>query len=67
MIKVGLIGCGNISGTYFTNQSYFNNFEITCCADINENAGKECADKYCIEYLSIEDLLANNQINTVLN
>ena len=35
-MKVGIIGCGNISETYFNCQKIFNNFEITACADINK-------------------------------
>ena len=39
IFKVGLIGCGHISETYFRGHDYFNNFQIIKCADINtENA-----------------------------
>ena len=39
IFKVGLIGCGHISETYFRGHEYFNNFQIVKCADINlENA-----------------------------
>ena len=43
MLKVGLIGCGNISETYFRSQNYFNNINITTCADINSESSKKCA------------------------
>ena len=36
VFKVGLIGCGHISETYFRGHDYFNNFQIVKCADINE-------------------------------
>ena len=35
VFKVGLIGCGHISETYFRGHDYFNNFKIVKCADIN--------------------------------
>ena len=40
--KVGLIGCGHISETYFRGHDYFNNFQIVKCADINEENAKKC-------------------------
>ena len=38
IFKVGLIGCGHISETYFRAQEYFNNIRIVKCADINMEA-----------------------------
>ena len=35
IFKVGLIGCGHISETYFRAEKYFNNIKIIKCADIN--------------------------------
>ena len=34
-MNVGIIGCGNISPTYFNAHKFFNNFKVTTCADIN--------------------------------
>jgi len=65
--KVGLIGCGHISETYFRAHEYFNNFKIIKCADIKEGASKNCASLYNIESVSVDDLLADNQIEVVLN
>ena len=42
-MKIGIIGCGNISETYFKSQNLFNNFKVISCADINIEAAKECA------------------------
>ena len=50
MMKVGVIGCGNIADIYFKNsKQYFNNFEIIACADINEKASERYAEKYTTE------------------
>ncbi len=46
MMKVGVIGCGNIADIYFKNsKQYFNNFEIVACADIKEEAYKKFLQK----------------------
>jgi len=68
MMKVGVIGCGNIADIHFKNsKQYFNNFEIIACADINEKASQSYAEKYNIHQLSVEDLLANKEIELVIN
>ena len=38
VFKVGLIGCGHISETYFKAHDYFNNIKIVKCADIIDNS-----------------------------
>jgi len=65
--KVGLIGCGHINETYFRAHEYFNNFKIVKCADIKESAAKNCAMIYNIKSVSVNDLLADNQIEVILN
>ena len=67
MLKVGLIGCGHIAETYFRSQKYFNNIEIISCADINAEAAKKCAQEYNIDANEVDDLLADNKIDIVLN
>ena len=54
IFKVGLIGCGHISETYFRAQEYFNNIRIVKCADINMEAAKKCSIHYniCLLYTS---------------
>jgi len=67
MLKVGLVGCGHIAETYFRSQKYFNNIEIISYADINAEASKKCAQEYNIEAQEVDDLLADKEINIVLN
>ena len=59
MLKVGLIGCGHISETYFRSQTYFNNINIVTCADINIEAANKCAQEYNIQAKNVDDLLAD--------
>ena len=68
MMKVGVIGCGNIADIYFKNsKKYFNNFEIIACADIKEEASKSFAEKYNVRQLSVDDILADNEIEFIIN
>ena len=67
VFKVGLIGCGHISETYFRGHEYFNNFQIVKCADINQENAKKCAETYGISASSVEDLLNDSEIEIVLN
>ena len=67
IFKVGLIGCGHISETYFRAQEYFNNIRIVKCADINMEAAKKCAIHYNIEALTVEELLKDKEIEIILN
>ncbi len=34
-VKVGVVGCGNISNAYFNTNSKFQFFDIVACADLN--------------------------------
>ncbi len=67
MMKVGLIGCGHISETYFRSQEYFNNIDIVACSDLDENASEKCSKKYNIPSKSVEEILADKEIDIILN
>ena len=58
MMKIGLIGCGHISETYFRSQEYFNNINIVACSDLDVNASEKCSKKYNIVSKSVEDILS---------
>ena len=67
IFKVGLIGCGHISETYFRCHDYFNNFQIIKCADINTENAKKCAETYGIESCPVDELLNDSEIEIILN
>ena len=67
VFKVGLIGCGHISETYFRAQEYFNNIRIIKCADINMESAKKCAIHYNIEAVTVEEILKDKDIEIILN
>ncbi|MCL2089237.1 MAG: Gfo/Idh/MocA family oxidoreductase [Oscillospiraceae bacterium] len=67
--KVGVVGCGNISGIYFENLTkVFGNTEVTACADLSEDRAKGAAEKYGIpKVLTFEEMLSDDQIDVILN
>ena len=66
-MNIGIIGCGNISDTYFNSQSIFNNIKITACADIIQELSEKKASEYNIQSFTVEDLFKNKDIDLVLN
>ena len=67
MKNIGLIGCGNIAETYFRSQDYFNNVKFVACADKYREAAKKCADQYSIQSLSVDEILADSNIDIILH
>lgn len=65
--KVGVIGCGNISGAYFKAAKTFEDIEITACADINMKAAKAKAEEFGIKAVTVDKLLADKSISIILN
>lgn len=66
-IKVGLIGCGNISDAYLKAAPKFPVLEIAACADIFMEAAESKANAYGVKAMSVEALLADPEIDIVLN
>ena len=45
-MNIGIVGCGNISDTYFESQEIFKNLNIVSCADIIKDFADQKANKY---------------------
>ena len=67
-VKIGVIGCGNISPIYLTNLTrVFKNVEVKYVADrIHERAVKR-SEEYGPKAVSVAELLADPEIEIVLN
>ena len=65
--KIGIIGCGTISGAYFRAARLFPVLELIACADLNREAAERAAKTWGVEALSVEELLARPDIDIVLN
>ena len=66
-MNVGIIGCGNISPTYFNSHKLFKNFKVIACSDINKEIAKKSASEFNVTFQSVNDLLANSDIDIILN
>ncbi|WP_035829857.1 Gfo/Idh/MocA family protein [Kaistia adipata] len=66
-LGIGVIGCGNIAGTYLRNAELFPGVEIRACADISIEAAERRAEEFGIRATSINALLAADDIDLVLN
>ena len=66
-LRVGLVGCGVISGTYLSNNARFDEFEIVACTDADPARASSCAEAHGIEALPFEQLVADSDIDCVLD
>lgn len=66
-IGVGIIGCGNISDAYFKGAVTFEVLNIIACTDMNMGVAKEKAEAHGCLAQTIEELLANPDIDLVIN
>ncbi len=64
---VGIIGCGNISTAYLSLIPLFKNLQVVACADINLDAAKAQAEKFDVLAQSVDELLANPDVDVVVN
>lgn len=66
--KVGVIGCGNISGVYFAAGKMFEAIEFAACADMILDRAKAKAAEFGIpKACTVDELLADPEIRIVAN
>lgn len=67
-VKVGIVGCGNICDIYFKNISeVFRVLEVAACADLIPEKAEEAAERWNVKALTLDNLLASDEIDVVLN
>lgn len=67
-VKIGIVGCGNISGIYLEQSQTFDILETVACADLVPERAQAKAQKYHIpRALTVEDLLADPEIEIIVN
>ena len=68
-MKVGVIGCGMISEVYLKNitSKFAGVLEAVACADIFMGSAEKRAAQFGLKALTVEELLANREIEIVLN
>lgn len=68
-VKVGIIGCGNISSIYLKNLTQvFEMIEVAACADLIPERAAAQAEKYGVpKACAVEELLDNKEIEIIVN
>jgi predicted dehydrogenase len=67
-VKVGVIGCGAISGAYLGMAKNFPLVEINAVADLDAARAKSAAEKFGVpRVLEVDELIADKEIEIVLN
>jgi len=66
--RIGLVGCGAISGAYLSHARHFPILNIVACCDIDGEKSRAKADEFQIgRVLSVDELLGDDEIEIVLN
>ncbi len=66
-MRVGVIGCGNIAGTYMRNAALFEGVALTACADAVPEAAARRAAEFGVRAMTADALLSDPEIDLVLN
>ena len=66
-LKIGMVGCGNISNAYFKTSAKLPNIEIVAVADLNRSRAQEVAEEWGIKVMEVDELIASNEVEMVLN
>jgi predicted dehydrogenase len=66
-LRIGVVGCGNISMAHLRNVPMFRGVEISACADTNTNAVARRASEFGLRAMDVNTLMADPDIDLVLN
>jgi predicted dehydrogenase len=67
-VRVGIVGCGTISGIYLKNSALFKSFDVVACADMVPARAAARAEEFGVpKACSVDDLLADPAVELVLN
>jgi predicted dehydrogenase len=66
-LNVGIIGCGNISKIYLEQSKTFDVLAVTAVADTIAARAQEKAAQFQVRALSVDEILADKDINIILN
>jgi predicted dehydrogenase len=67
-MRLGIVGCGNVSGDYFESCATHPQLDVVACADVNRAAAEEHASRYGISRVTDpEKLLSDPDIELIVN
>ncbi|MCB8933716.1 MAG: Gfo/Idh/MocA family oxidoreductase [Fimbriimonadaceae bacterium] len=67
MKRIGIIGCGAISGIYFENLAKLDGVEVVACADLDLQRCSEVGVRYGVPSAKVEEILADPSVDMILN
>lgn len=66
-VRVGLIGCGTISGEYFAACRRYDVLSLVACADLDQSRSAARAAEHGVRAVAVDELLADPEIELVLD
>lgn len=66
-VRIGIIGCGNISPAYFRGCRAFDILDVVACADIDMDRARARAEEFGAAAWPVEEILADPAIQIVVN
>jgi Predicted dehydrogenases and related proteins len=67
-VKIGIVGCGNISGIYLKNAKILEALEVVACADLIPERAKARAEEFGVpKACAVEELMADPEVEIVVN
>ncbi|CZT37030.1 Gfo/Idh/MocA family protein [Rhizobium sp. 9140] len=66
-LRIGIVGCGNISMAYLRNAPLFRGVDVVACADVNPQAAEQRAAQFGLRASSVDALMAAADVDLVLN
>lgn len=67
-VKIGIIGCGNISSIYMKNIPTFEHLELVACADLEMEKARNKAEKYQIpKACTVDEMLNDQEVDLIIN
>jgi predicted dehydrogenase len=67
-VKVGIVGCGNISGIYIENlTNKFHNVDLVAVTDADMEKAKQVEDEHNIPAITFDEMLLNPEIDIIVN
>ena len=66
-MRVGVIGCGNISTAYFKLSKMFRAIEMVACADLSPDTAAAQAEAFGLRAMSVDALLAADDVDIIVN
>jgi predicted dehydrogenase len=66
-LGIGIVGCGNISTTYFKLAPLFRGLEVRACSDLNMDTAVARGAEFDVKAQPVDELLANPDVDVVIN